>query len=135
MIFPLIGFYFLYRENRKIFYPILIYFLLAYWLISSWTAWWYGASYPIRPLVTQYPLLVVPFGYLLIYLGTRKRYIQFAAGILFLFFVFLNQFQWWQLRNYILDPYRTTREYYWAIFLKTKVDAQAEKLRSVYRDF
>ncbi len=135
MIFPLIGFYFLYKENRKIFYPILIYFLLSFWLISSWTEWWYGASYSIRPLVTQYPLLADPFGYLLIYLGTRKRSVQFAAGILFLFFVFLNQFQWWQLRNFILDPYRTTREYNWAIFLKTKVDAQAEKLRSVYRDF
>jgi hypothetical protein len=135
MIFPLIGFIFLYKENRNIFYPILIFFLLSFWLISSWTEWWYGASYSIRPLVTQYPLLSIPFGYLLIDIGARKRYLKFITGIIFMFFVFLNQFQWWQLRNYILDPYRTTKEYYWATFLKTKVDARTRELLSVYRDF
>lgn len=50
-------------------------------------------------------------------------------------FIFLNQFQWWQLRNYILDPYRTTKAYYWSIFLKTKPDASTAKLKRVERDF
>ena len=52
-----------------------------------------------------------------------------------LFFVFLNQFQWWQMRNYILDPYRTTKAYYWATFLKTQVTPEQQELLLVNRDF
>ena len=47
----------------------------------------------------------------------------------------LNQFQWWQLKNYILDPYRTTKDFYQAIFLKTSVNENDLHLLSVNRDF
>lgn len=135
MIFSLIGFLILYKKNRELFIPIFVYFIVSFWVISSWTEWWYGAAYSTRPLITTYPALAISFGYFINYIRLKRKIFQIPIYIILVFFIFLNQFQWWQLRNYILDPYRTTRDYYWAIFLKTHAPDNAEDLKSVYRDF
>ena len=72
-------------------------------------------------MITLYPILAISLGYLLVFLKDRKLIIRALFTAIVIFFIFLNQFQWWQLKHYILDPYRTTKEYYWATFLKTKV--------------
>jgi len=74
MIFALWGFYFLYRNNKSIFWGITVYFLLAFYIISSWTEWWYGAAFSCRPLITTYPLLAISLAYFLNYLGQQKKY-------------------------------------------------------------
>jgi hypothetical protein len=135
MIFPLIGFYFLYKNNKSIFYAAIVYFLVSFYIIASWTEWWYGAGFSLRPVIATYPILAICLGYFLNYIQSKTLSYKIAFGAIALFFIFLNQFQWWQYKNYILDPYRTTRAYYTATFLKTKVtDADRELLR-VYRDF
>jgi hypothetical protein len=65
----------------------------------------------------------------------QKRIIKIAFSTLVILFIFLNQFQWWQVKHEIIDLYRTTKAYYWAVFLKTSVPPEAEKLKLVYRDF
>lgn len=135
MIFALIGWYFLFKENRKIFLATVSYFLVSFYVISSWSEWWYGAAFSARPLITLYPILALCLGYFLLYLKNKKLIVKIAFSVVVVFFIFLNHFQWWQLKQYILDPYRTTKEYYWATFLKTSVsDADKQKLL-IYRDF
>jgi hypothetical protein len=135
MIFALIGWYFLFKQNRKIFFATAVYFLISFYIISSWSEWWYGAAYSARPLITLYPILAICLGYFLLYLKDRRLIIKIAFGAIVIFFIFLNQFQWWQLKHYILDPYRETKEYYWATFLKTSVSDQDKKLMMIFRDF
>jgi hypothetical protein len=135
MIFALTGFWFLYRNNKKVFYAAFIYFLVSFYIIASWTEWWYGAAYSTRPLITVYPVLAISMGYFLLFIEKWKWYIRTGFWLAATFFIFLNQFQWWQYRNYILDPYRTTKEYYWATFLKTRVTDSDRQLLRVYRDF
>lgn len=135
MIFALAGFYFLYKENRRIFLATIAYFLVSFYIISSWTEWWYGAAFSGRPMITLYPVLALSFGYFLLYMKDRKKVLKIAFGAVIVFFIFLNQFQWWQLKHYILDPYRTTGAYYWATFLKTKATEQDKALLMIYRDF
>jgi hypothetical protein len=135
MIFALIGWYFLFKENRKIFLAAFSYFMVSFYIISSWTEWWYGAAFSGRPMITLYPVLALSLGYFLVYMKERKWIAQTAIGAMVLFFIFLNQFQWWQVKHEIIDLYRTTRNYYWAVFLKTSVPAGAEKYKLVYRDF
>ena len=135
MLLALIGFYFLYKNYKRVFYASLVYFLISFWIISSWTEWWYGAGFSNRPLIATYPILALGLGALFTYLSKVNFRIQLAAGAYILLCVFLNQFQWWQLRHYILDPYRTNREYYWASFLKTQVSQEDLDLRRIYRDF
>lgn len=135
VIFPLIGFYFMYKNNRQIFFASLIYFLVCFYIISSWSEWWYGAAFSIRPLIATYPILGICFGYFLVELKKKNLLVKISFGAIVLFFVFLNQFQWWQYKNWILDPYRTTKEYYWATFLKTSASDADKELLTVYRDF
>jgi hypothetical protein len=135
MIFSLIGFYFLYKRNRQIFFASTLYFFVSFYIISSWTEWWYGASYSIRPLIATYPILAICLGYFLQFVNRSNIVLKAIIGVSILFFIFLNQFQWWQYKNYILDPYRTTKEYYWATFLKTNVSEADRELLMVYRDF
>lgn len=135
MVFSLIGFYHLYKNNRPIFLSAFIYFISSFFIISAWTEWWYGAAFSIRPLIMLYPILAISFGYFLLFIIQQQRVIQIFFSLLVLFFIFLNQFQWWQLKNYILDPYRTTKEYYWATFLKTSASEKDKELLLVNRSF
>ncbi len=121
MVFSVIGFVQLYRKNKPVFGPVLVYSLVAFYLLSSWTEWWYGASYSIRPMITLYPLLAIPLGYFAEAVMLKKRLYVVAFTTLIAGLIVLNLFQTWQLNHYILDPYRTTRKYYFAIFGKTKI--------------
>jgi hypothetical protein len=135
LIFSLIGFKYMYQQNKTIFKASLIYFGLSFYLISSWTEWWYGASFSIRPFIGLYPILGISFGYFLLHISDKKNTIKLGIGLVFLALISLNQFQWWQLKNYILDPYRTTPAYYWATFLQTTVSEKDKKLLLVDRNF
>ena len=135
MVFSLMGFYFLYKKNVKIFYACFLYFIVSFFIISSWTEWWYGAGYSIRPLITTYPILAVCLGYFIVFIDKNKLALKIIFWILVVFFIFLNQFQWWQLKHYILNPYQTTKEYYWATFLKNKMSESDKDLLLVNRSF
>ncbi|MFA9391916.1 MAG: hypothetical protein ACERKD_19060 [Prolixibacteraceae bacterium] len=135
MIFSIVGFVFMYRKNRPVFLAILVYSVISFWIIASWTEWWYGAGFSNRPMITLYPLLGITLGYFLQFLQRVKKRWSIPISLSIVFFIFLNQFQWWQARNYIIDLYRTNKAYYWATFLKTKVTAEDKELLMIYRDF
>jgi hypothetical protein len=134
MVFSLIGFYYLFRDNKRIFLAFFGYWIVAFYIVVSWSEWWYGAAYSNRALITTYPVLAVSLGYLLQEIRQKKLIIRIFLSLFILLFIFLNQFQWWQLKNYILDPYRTTKAFYWATFLKTSVSEEDKKLLMVERD-
>lgn len=135
MIFSLIGFYFIYKNNKSIFYASIIYFFVSFFIISCWTEWWYGAAFSMRPLISTYPILAISLGYFIFFINRSRIAIKITFWSFALFFIFLNQFQWWQYKNYILDPYRTTKAYYWATFLKTSVTDSDKELLLVNRGF
>lgn len=135
MIFALIGFYHLRKNNPSIFPAIFISFLISFYIVTCWSEWWYGAGFSNRPMITYYTILAIPMGYLLTNaLKWKTPYIVLSSTLVAIL-IFYNQFQWWQMRNYILDPYRTTKEYYWATFLKTSVTEEQRKLLMINRDF
>jgi hypothetical protein len=136
MVLALFGFYSVIKRNKDIFPVILVSFLCSFYIVASWSEWWYGAGFSLRPMITYYPLLIIPLGYFLQSIFDQNNYLAKGSLYSFLgFCLFLNQFQWWQLKNGILDPYRTTKEYYWATFLKTSVSIEDQKLLLVNRDF
>ena len=63
MLFSLIGFYHLFQNSKDIFYACFIYFISSFYIISSWSEWWYGAAFSVRPLITLYPILAISLGY------------------------------------------------------------------------
>ena len=135
MVFALLGFMQLWRKRRALFPVILGYFLVTFYIIASWSEWWYGASFSIRPMITSYVLLAIPLGLFLQRMAEWKALWRWAISGMMGFFVLLNLFQIWQLNNFILDPYRTTPAYYAAIFGRTSVTEEDRKLLSVAPDF
>ena len=129
MIFSIFGFYNLYKKNKGVFTPILIYSAISIYILSSWTEWWYGASYSIRPMITIYPLLAITTGFFIEKIKSlkNKKFTSFIFTSAILILIALNLFQTWQLNNYIIDPYRMTRGYYFAVFGKTKVTEEDRK--------
>ena len=135
MILAVLGFYFFFKKKREIALSFFLYVLFTSYIIFSWTEWWYGAAFSNRPLITVYPIFAISLGFFLQFIGEKRRITKLFVLVFILGATFLNQFQWWQLREGILDPYRMTKEYYLATFLKTSATEADKKLLSVYRNF
>ncbi len=135
MGFAIAGIFVLYKRNRAVFAPVIIYCVTAFYLLASWTEWWYGASYSIRPMITLYPLLLIAMGYFFIWLWEQRALVRAGVLVVGVFFILLNLFQTWQFNNYVLDAFGTTKAYYFAVFGKTKISPDTRKLLSMQRPF
>ncbi|MFZ4563556.1 MAG: hypothetical protein ACOYNU_09290 [Bacteroidales bacterium] len=126
MIFALAGFISLFRKNRSIFLAVFVFFIIHLVIIASWPIWWYGGSFSQRTMMESYALLAFPMGALVQWILKQRAGLRFSFLTLFALLVFLNLFQTWQYMNYVLDPSRMTKAYYWATFGKTHVSAREQ---------
>lgn len=122
MIFAFSGMFIMLKKNYRASLPaIVVFIILDLWIISAWTAWWYGGgSFSSRSIIPAYVVLAIPLGYLIRELMTFK--IRLIAGILAFLLIILNLFQSWQWQKRIIDKERMTKDYYWAVFGKTNID-------------
>lgn len=133
MILSIIGLFQLYKKNRKAFWPIFTFFIIYLYVISSWTVWWYtGGSFSSRAIVPAYVALSIPLGYFINSIKYLKK-ICFAVVAICFLLILLNLFQTWQFKKGIISKDRMTKEYYFAIFGKTKVTEDDKKLLLVER--
>lgn len=135
MILALAGILRLRKAMPEVFLPLVTYGLIAFWIISSWSEWWYGASFSIRPMITLYPLLAIPMALLLDGWRRSPRSFSIGGGALITSLVALNLFQTWQLNEWIIHPYRTTAAYYWKVFGRTTLPPGTSELLLVERRF
>ncbi len=126
----LIGFFFVYRKNKQVFWPLFIVFLLNLYLIASFSSL---VSYGYRAFVQGFPLLAIPMGYTLQYLFTRKIWKQVFMAIILILFIGLTMFQSWQIMMGYIHGSRMTPAYYKAIFLKDYVTSEDRKLLLIDR--
>jgi hypothetical protein len=118
MIFAIVGFFFLYLRNKNLFAPLIVFFIINTYVISCWDCWWYGGSFSQRPFVESYVFMAFPLATLIGYIAQKKYYVKLPILGIGLFLVYLNIFQSNQAINGILHTTRTTKEYYWRVFLK-----------------
>ena len=135
MILSIVGFIWMFKENKKLFWPSIIYFLLSFYLMSSWTEWWYGSSFSCRPIITLYPILAISLGYFFKSLANAKQLVKYTFMVFIGLCITLNQFQWWQFRNYILHDFRMTKKYYQKVFLQTSANSSDKILLDYKPDF
>jgi len=131
MAFAMIGFLFLWKQKREIFWATFLFFAINLLIVSSWTTWWYGGSLGQRSLMQSYALLAMPFGAFITWILHRRLWLKVSFFVAAAFFIWLNLFQTWQYMNWIMDPSRMTKEYYLAIFSRTHVDESAKKFLEV----
>ncbi|HET6990262.1 MAG TPA: hypothetical protein VFJ43_03015, partial [Bacteroidia bacterium] len=132
MTFAILGLFLLYKKNKPLFFPFMIFFLSNLWFISSWECWWYGGTFGQRSFVESYGLMAIPLGYFL-QSAFAKNIRKYVTALVLGFFLFLNQLQMWQLQVGILNGYLMTKAYYWKVFGKTKIDERWKSLLEVDR--
>ncbi|MDD4109296.1 MAG: hypothetical protein PHH93_11310 [Prolixibacteraceae bacterium] len=134
MIFAVIGFYYLYKKNKPVFIAVTAFVVFDIYLISSYTNWWYaGGSFSSRSLVPAYVLLAIPLGYFIAEIQTYRLLPRIMFILTLIFLSGLNLFQSWQFKNGIITKQTMTRDYYFAVFGKTEVPGEAQKLLLVSR--
>lgn len=117
MIFTILGFWYMYKNNKVLFTPVFIYFVINLYIVSSWSCWWYGACFGVRSLVPSYAALSLPLGYFIYHLWKTRWKIP---GIIFIVLcIALNLFQSWQMSVGIMDSTNMSRAYYFSTFLQT----------------
>lgn len=140
MFFVSIGFYYLHQTKKELFLPILTYSILNLYIVSSWSCWWFGDCFGNRALIASYASLSIPLASF--FSETNKLKLRKLILTIFAFFIFLNLFQSWQLREGILDAANMSRPYYFSTFLQTTKPTVEQKhlllkgqSNSEYEDF
>ncbi|MBI4944824.1 MAG: hypothetical protein HY840_00325 [Bacteroidetes bacterium] len=134
MLFSIIGFIFLYRNKREIFWASLIFFSVFLYVVSSWTYWWYASCFSQRTMMQVYPLLAVSLGFFIQWIWRNKFIVKAVTVTLIFLFIALNILQSWQYKKGIISGERMTKKYYWSVFLKTTLPKGADELLLVERN-
>jgi hypothetical protein len=128
-----LGFISLWRYKREYFFSLFVFFVASFYVIASWSCWWYADSFSQRALIPGYALLSLPLGFVLQDVLRRSWLVKLPFLFLLLLIVALNQFQSWQFLNGFIHSSRMTKEAYQAVFLKTNPPPTLEKLWLVDR--
>ena len=122
VLFSFVGFYFLKRKNSTLFLSFLLYTVFNFYIVSSWTNWWYGHSFGSRAMVQSYVVLAFLLAYFIREISNFKKGFQFISATFIALFLSLNLFQTYQFKLGIIDKDRMTFDYYKSIFLKLDVN-------------
>ncbi len=131
MVFSLIGFYNLYKWKKDVFFPIFIYTLLNIYIISSFSSM---ISYGYRAFVESHAVLALPLGFFITdIMKGRLKILRYLFLFIFILIIAYNQFTSWQIKHGIIHGSRMTPEYYFAVFGKTDITREDQKLLLVNR--
>jgi hypothetical protein len=135
MAVALFGFVYLWKKKRELFWGLAIFFLLNLYITSSWSCWWYAQCFSQRGMVQSLPVMALLLGFAWLWfqeLGLVKWILSGATAMLFVLSVFFA----WQYEHGILDQWRMTKDYFYAVFLKTdEVADETKDLLLVPREF
>ncbi|MEQ8907871.1 MAG: hypothetical protein RIC95_01650 [Vicingaceae bacterium] len=120
MGFTILGLLLKGKQLIKSRWSIVIVLVLQVYIIFSWWSWWYGGSFGMRPMIDMYPILAIPLAGFITWMQSKNLALKSLTFLIMLSFVFLNLFQSYQYRNYILHYEAMSKEAYWHIFLKTE---------------
>jgi hypothetical protein len=130
MIFATVGFIPLFKNNKKIFLSLFLFFIFNVYLISGYSSL---ISYGWRAFIQSYAVMAIPLGYFVLWLSGRKNLVRIAFSAVFSFIIVLNVFQLYQWKKGVLDGSRMTGEYYFATFFKTSATEEDRKLLLIER--
>jgi len=129
MVFALIGFGPLYRQEKGMFWPAIVFSALFIYVTFAWDIWWYGGSLGQRAMVQAYPVLSLPLAAFLTWLFQQKKWITIPVLLVFLLFAAANLwFTRHAHRNGLLKVGQMTKAYYWKSLGRSSLDTEYLKL-------
>ncbi len=121
-----IGFYFFWRQYRRLTPVLLLVMCLSIYITFSWWMWWYGGSFGCRPLVGYFSIMSLPLAALVEQvIGGRSRVFRMTAASVAVFLIALNFFQQFQYSRNIIHWDRMTASYYFKVWGKTQINYEA----------
>lgn len=135
MLLATAGIFLLRKHWREAFVPVIAFFLLNLYFLSSWTCWWYADSFGARAMVGSYAVMAIPVAALVQLATEVSRLRRWATCIVLSLCVILNLFQYRQFKHGIIHSSRMTRAAYMAGFGKTEVPPDMDDLLLVYRSY
>lgn len=134
MALALLGFVTLYRHKKEIFWSVFLFFIIAFYVVASWSCWWYADSFSQRSLIPMYVFLALPLGTLIQSFFKRGLSSKVFMLTLLLLLLLFNLFQSWQFLKGIIHSSRMTKAYYTEVFLKRHIPEGASGLLLIDRN-
>jgi len=117
------------RQKKEYINGLLIYFIINFYIVASWSCWWYAESFGQRSLIPSYALMVLPLGaFLTMTLRPGRKWLAITTVTVAALFVSLNLFQTWQYLNNVIHPSRMTKEAYFSVFGMLDTPEDYEKI-------
>lgn len=115
MSFALIGFYFLFKKDRSLFFACVIFSILFMYIAFAWDRWWYGGSLGQRAMVQAYPILIFPMCALAERLILAKsKFVKASVGAVAILFIYANLWFTHQChRGGLVHVGIMTKAYFW----------------------
>lgn len=130
MIFATIGFIQLYKNNRKIFLAVLLFFLANVYLIASYSSL---VSYGWRAFIEVHAILAIPLGYFCNSMVHYRKGLKYSLALVLFLLIMINLFKSYQTAKGVIDGSRMTKAYYLATFFKLKTTPSDRELLLVMR--
>ncbi len=118
MIFSVLGIVKLVQRQFNIALAIVLFLFVNLIFIASFTSL---ISYGYRAFIQSYAILILPLGFFIESILTKKLWIKLLSLSLLLFFVWFSSIETWQIINGFIDSSRMTKAYYWKVFGKMNI--------------
>jgi hypothetical protein len=92
MLAAIIGIPFLTSQYRKFLVPVLLYFVISVYIISSWWCWWYGGAFGARSFVDSYAVYAIPLCVIFQRTLSGKRLVKIILFTLYGCLIIINLF-------------------------------------------
>lgn len=123
------------QRIRPAFVPVLCFFLVNLYLLSSWTCWWYADSFGSRAMTGSYAVMALPLATAIDRIGQMRWPYRHVTQVFIVGIAVLNLFQYWQFRHGLIHSSRMTRAAYFAVLGRTDPPAGFENLLLVQRSY
>ncbi len=112
----LLGLISLWKKDRKRALMAFAFFLVVFYVLSSWWMWYYGGSFGTRVIIEFLPILAILLYFFLNSLSSMRG--KIAGFALLVVLTVFCQFQTYQYRYYLIHWSDMTSEKYWDVFGK-----------------
>jgi len=117
------GFYPVFKQSSHVRITLFTFLLILVYIVGSWSVWWYGEAFGMRPMIDFYFVIAILLGIWLKFISSKKLIFSFTVVVLVVLTGF-NLFQTWQFKNGILPAKNLNQATYWENFLATTPKAR-----------
>jgi len=128
MIFALIGIGMLWKNNKKYFYPTVLFLITNIYVVSCWWCWWYGGGFGMRALIECYAVLAIPLATFLTWMVKQKLPAKIPLLIIFVAITTLSVFHTFRYHFGTIHYDAMTKEAYFHSFWRVRSNKEFKSL-------